>query len=117
MQVLVGDDNLQSSTAILSQLSIAGHRPTRARTEADALRIVQRLLPDLVLLNLAARSFDPFDLIKTFRGAPTLKEKRIVGFCGHLEHARRAKAQEAGCDHIITNAAAMGQLAAVLKTL
>lgn len=116
MQVLVVDDNLLSSTTILSQLHTGGHRPALAGTEADALRTLRDTSFDFVLINLAAHRFDPVSLISTFRKTPELKTCRIVGFCGHLEHARRKAAQEAGCDHVMTNAVALRQLTTALET-
>lgn len=116
MRVLVVDDNLLSSTAVLDQLRRAGHSSVVADALSKALAVAQEHPLDLLLVNLAAHTFDPSSLIRTIRGEPSIRHCRIVGFCGHLEHARRAAALEAGCDQVITNAVALRQLAAVLAT-
>ncbi len=117
MHILVVDDNLLSSTTVLDQLQRAGHSPVVAAQLPEALFAAQQQPPDLILINLAATAFDPPNLIKAIRTDPGLRNCRVVGFCGHLEHARRASALEAGCDQVITNAVALRQLAVVLATI
>ncbi len=117
MRILVVDDNLLSSTAVLEQLRRAGHTPVVSPTLSETLRIAHDPAPDLILVNLAARAVDPPILIRTLRDMPGLRTTRIVGFCGHLEHNLRTSALTAGCDHVITNAVAFGQLGTFLGTL
>jgi len=117
MRVLVADDNLLSSTAVLDQLRRSGHSLAVVGTLREALGVAKREPPDLLLINLSVTAFDPPTLIKTFRSDPSIRNCRIVGFCGHLDHGRRTSALEAGCDQVITNAVALRQLATVLAGL
>ncbi len=117
MTVLVLDDNLLSRTTILNQLRVTGHAPELASNVSEALAVATQHHPDFVLINLAATTFDPLGLIRAFREDPHLRPCRLVGFCGHLEHARQTSAREAGCHYIITNAQALRQLAATLAML
>ncbi len=117
MTVLVLDDNLLSRTAILNQLRRSGHAPELASNIPEALAAATQHHPHFVLINLAATTFDPLVLIQAFRKDPHLSPCPLVGFCGHLEHARQTSAREAGCHYIITNAQALRQLAATLAML
>lgn len=116
MLVLIFDDNLLSSASLVTQLRSGGHEVITAGTVQEARRVVPRR-PDAIVVNLVARAFDPPALIQQLRNDPAMHGARIIGFCGHLEHLRRAKALEAGCHHIISNAQAYKQLSATLEQL
>ncbi len=117
MVVLVLDDNLLSSTTVLNQLRLSGHEPVVAKSLSEALTAAAQRRPQFLLVNLGAATFDPLAFIRAVRADSRLQTCSLVGFCGHLEHARHAQAREAGCHHIITNAQALQHLAATLATL
>lgn len=116
MLVIVFDDNLLSSAAILNQLQSAGHEAVSAGTVADARRAVPRR-PDALLINLMARSFDPPALIRVLRSEPAMRGAQMIGFCGHRDELLKTKGREAGCRHIISNAQAHKQLVYTLEQL
>lgn len=116
MLVLIFDDNLLSSASLLNQLQSAGHDGIVAGTTQEARRSVPRR-PDVTLVNLMARSFEPPALIRQLRTEPVVRGITVVGFCGHLDQARRTKALEAGCHHVISNAQAHKQLVPTLEQL
>lgn len=116
MLVLIFDDNLLSSASLLNQLQFAGHEGIIAGTVQEARRAVPRR-PDVILMNLVARSFDPPVLIRQLRSEAAMHGAPIVGFCGHQDALRKKNAVEAGCHRVISNAQAHKQLAATLEQL
>lgn len=114
MLVVVFDDNLLSSASILNQLQSSGHEVVSASTALEARRAVPRR-PDVLLVNLTARSFDPPALISQLLREPAMQGTQVVGFCGHLDELRKKQALEAGCHHVISNAQAYKQLVATLQ--
>jgi CheY-like chemotaxis protein len=114
--VVVFDDNLLSSASILNQLQSAGHEAIPAGTILEARQGVPRR-PDAILINLAARSFEPPALIRQLLNEPAMHGAQVIGFCGHLDEPRKTKAREAGCHHVISNAQAHKQLVVTLKQL
>lgn len=114
--MLIVDDNLLTSSALVEQLRRAGHETIVAGTASQALQPTRRP-PDVVLVNLTARAFHPPALVQEFRARSALRDSQIIGFCGHLETALRAAALEAGCDQVITNAQALRQLNHTLAQL
>lgn len=116
MLVLIFDDNLLTSASVLDQLRRSGHEAVIVGTIQEARQAVPRR-PDVVLINLMARAFDPPALIRQLRAEPAFTSGRVVGYCGHLEHTRRARALDAGCHHVISNAQALRQLNETLAKL
>ncbi len=116
MFVLIFDDNLLSSASLLNQVQAGGHEAIIAGTVQEARHAVPRR-PDIILMNLVARSFDPPEVIRQLRSEAAMHGAPIVGFCGHEDALRKKNAIDAGCHHVISNAQAHKQLVGTLEQL
>lgn len=116
MHVLIVDDNLLSCTRLLHQVRQAGWSASGCGA-GQALEGARRRRPDVIVVNLAARSPDPLALIRSVRAEPDLAAIRLLGFCSHTDTARRRAAAEAGCDRVATNASVARDLPALLADL
>jgi len=94
MKVIVADNNLIWSRRLEKTIRSSGH-------EVEILRSKMEQIPDgdLAIVNLAERSFSPFEMIRTLRkaGIP------VIAFAGHKETDLWEKAKEAGADRICSN--------------
>jgi CheY-like chemotaxis protein len=116
MHVLVVDDNLLSCTRLLHQVRHAGWSSSGCGA-GQALAGARRHRPDVIVVNLAARSHDPIELVRALKTEPDLAGIPVLGFCGHTDTSRRRAATDAGCDRVATNASVAQHLPALLADL
>ena len=69
--------------------------------------------PDLVIVNLAARRFDPLDAVRAAKAAG----RKTLAFAGHVEAEKHAAARDAGADLVAANSSIALHLPALLKQL
>lgn len=70
--VLVVEDDEEIASLLEKYLVRAGYRTTKASTGLTALTHVQRLQPDLILLDIGLPDIDGFDLLTKVRGNSTV---------------------------------------------
>ena len=70
--VLVVEDDEEIASLLEKYLARAGYRTTKASTGLAALAHVQRLQPDLILLDIGLPDIDGFDLLTKVRGSSTV---------------------------------------------
>ncbi|MCF6369663.1 response regulator transcription factor [Rhizobium halophilum] len=70
--VLVVEDDEEIAALLEKYLARAGYRTTKASTGLTALTHVQRLQPDLILLDIGLPDIDGFDLLTKVRGNSTV---------------------------------------------
>jgi two-component system response regulator AdeR len=70
--VLVVEDDEEIASLLEKYLVRAGYRTTKASTGLTALAHVQRLQPDLILLDIGLPDIDGFDLLTKVRGNSTV---------------------------------------------
>ncbi len=116
MHILILDDNLMTASAVQSQLWTHGHTGTIVASPAHAREVLRMEAPRLTIINLAAKSFDGTDAVRAVRADAAHGHVRLIGFCGHTDQDRRARAYEAGADLVITNSQALKQLNDVITS-
>ena len=112
--VLLSDDLMFPSRA-REALRDSGAMLVVVSTEADAVRAAGAEIPPLVVLvNCAARRYDPFAAIRAIKDAsPTV---RVVAFAGHVETKNHADARASGADATIANSSVALHLPRLLET-
>ena len=70
--VLVVEDDAEIASLLEKYLARAGYRTTKASTGLTALAHVQRLQPDLILLDIGLPGMDGFDLLTKVRAKSTV---------------------------------------------
>ena len=105
MKVLLLEDNLIWSVRTRKGLESLGH-------EVAVMARLKHDLPaaDLAIVNLGARSFDPFEAIEGLRARGT----RVLGHVGHKEKDLWRQGEDAGCDQVVSNGSLANRLKAVL---
>jgi CheY-like chemotaxis protein len=116
MHVLLVDDNLLSCTRLLHQVREAGWSSAECGA-GQALAGARHRRPDVIIVNLVARSHDPVDLIHALKTEPDLAGIPVLGFCGHTDTSRRRAAIDAGCDRVVTNSSVTQHLPTLLSDL
>jgi DNA-binding response OmpR family regulator len=114
--IVVAGDDLLFSERIASASKALGYRPVVVRT-ADAFRAALARGPAAAILDLGSRRFDALAAIRRAKADPASRGVPLLGFCGHLDAARRTAAREAGCNLVTTNGAISAGLEALLTSL
>ena len=85
-----------------SSLKIAGHEPRAYRVDTPVAEQIEAGRPALGLVDLAAASDNPTQVIVAMRKAGL----NVIGFCGHVDEAAQAAGVAAG----VSLVASRGQL-------
>lgn len=111
--VLVVDDEPAIVRILKSTLKAAGYRVETADTGSEAVRLVARQAPNLVLLDLGLPDLDGKDVIEALRA---WTQAPIVVLSARHDEAERIAALDLGADDYVTKPFHMGELQARIRT-
>ncbi len=112
-RVLIVDDEPAILRILKSTLKAAGHQVETAETGSEAVRLVARQSPDLILLDLGLPDLDGKDVLQSIR-AWTLVP--IVVLSARHDETERIAALDLGADDYVTKPFHMGELQARIRT-
>ncbi len=114
-RVVIADDNLHQSRRMAAELA-SEHRPV-VEAEAERALLAVRARSDLLVVNLAAESFDGLRLIARTRADESTRGLPILAVFEPTERARAVKALEIGASDLIARPVDAEELAARVRTL
>ena len=100
--VLIVDDYEDTRVLSVEILGRAGLRVAEAATGTAALEKATELLPEVILMDLALPEIDGWEVIRRLKQDPRTRECRILAHTAHAVEALLRRAEEAGCDAILT---------------
>ena len=77
-QILLVDDNPTNLQVLYQTLAGSGYRLLAARSGKDAIAIAQRVVPDLILLDVMMPGMDGFETCVQLKADPRTRESAIV---------------------------------------
>ncbi len=101
-EILIVDDNEDNRNVLQRLLEHAGHRGFTAKNGADALAMARERQPDLVLMDLAMPEMDGWAATATFKSDPQLASIPIIVVTGHVTSDEIHRAQEVGCQDVVS---------------
>lgn len=96
--LLVVDDNPENLKLILMILASSGYELVTASDAIQALRAVERRIPDLILLDLQLPGMDGLELTRRLKAKPETRDIPIVAVTAYAMKGDEAKAINAGCN-------------------
>lgn len=114
-RILVVDDNVDAAEALRMLLEHRGHVVETAYDGPAALQKMERLGPEIVLLDLGLPDMDGFEVARRIRAAPEASALRIVAVTGWGQEKDREKTKEAGFDGHLTKPIGTEDLQSVLS--
>jgi len=78
MKILIVDDDVELTKAVVSTISSAGHDVHFTNDPKDGLKLIREQNYDMVLLDLSMPEFSGMDIIKELAKDGKIKEKKIV---------------------------------------
>jgi len=103
--VLVVDDDLKARAPLCSAFENAGYRAFTAGDATSALRLVQRELCDLIVMNLALPGVDGLALCKILRAQPSTSKVPLIALSDNEAESQKLEAFAAGADDYIARSA------------
>jgi signal transduction histidine kinase len=115
--VLVVDDNhdVAESTAVL--LRLVGCEVHLAHDGEEALRLVPRVRPDAVLLDIGLPRMNGYEVAERIRSDPENRDILIVAVSGYGQQEHRLRSKQAGFDQHVVKPIEPSVLSGLLATL
>jgi CheY-like chemotaxis protein len=100
-RVLIVDDDIDNARALSYLFDVWGCRAEYAINGIVALSIAQRLVPDIVILDLKLPDTHGAQVTRQLRADPGLRKARIVAITGSSKPEDRERALAAGCNEVL----------------
>ena len=101
-QILVVDDDRNLRKIIQTNLELAGYEVTAVPNGADALRAMETMQPDLVVLDVMMPAMDGYEVARRIRARPSITHVPIIMLTAKGEIDDKLAGFEAGVDDYIT---------------
>lgn len=96
--LLVVDDNPENLKLILMILAFSGYELVTASDAPQAIKAIERRIPDLILLDLQLPGMDGLELTRRLKARPETRSIPIVAVTAYAMKGDEAKARHAGCN-------------------
>lgn len=101
MRILVADDDPRQVAVLLAHLAPLSHVILAASGGAEALKLIENVAVDLVLIDLRMPGVDGIDVLHHIRARPELARMPVVLITSQHEREARLAAMEAGADDFV----------------
>ena len=100
--ILIVEDNPMNMELAHDLLEARGYRVSQATTAQEALDILRRVTPDLVLMDVQLPGMDGLTATRIVRNDPALSNLIIIALTAHAMKGDEQKVLEAGCNGYIS---------------
>jgi CheY-like chemotaxis protein len=94
----VVEDNLMAASSLEMFLTRAGHTVAVAHSGDEGLEEAKRFLPEVVLCDIGLPGMDGYEVARTLRNEPRLRNAQLIAVTGYAQRKDRERAQAAGFD-------------------
>jgi len=115
--ILIVDDYPDAVDIWAFYLRSMGYRVSTASDGAAAIEQAERLLPDLIVLDLELPYVSGFDVAKHLRANPDTQFIPLIAATGYSHSEQLDRARDAGFDHIVIKPADPDVLVAEIERL
>jgi signal transduction histidine kinase len=107
--ILVVEDNAVNRKLARNVLRSRGYRVLEATTGEEALKMLRRQRPDLVLMDLQLPGMDGLEVTRQIKRDPAISDLPVVALTAHVQEADERRALDAGCVGYITKPIRLAQ--------
>ncbi len=115
--VLVIEDNEINQELIKRRLEKRGFKVDIASDGESGLKLVQEIMPDLILLDISLPRMDGLEVVKTLKANPQLSRIPVIALTAHAMEGDRQKALQAGFDEYESKPVKIDQLLTKMEKL
>lgn len=101
-KILIVDDNPLNLKLMSELLMYEGLDTLQACQAEEAMRLIEREKPQLILMDIALPGMDGISLTKILKTKPETRDITIVAVSAFAMNSDKERAAEAGCDGFIT---------------
>src|SRR5690606_19074513 len=113
--VLVVDDFADGRTLTMEVLRLHGLRVAEAATGRVGIEKTRELSPAAVLVDLSLPEIDGWEVIRVLRADPKTRDAVIVAYTAHAVPELLERAEDAGCDAVLTKPCRSEELVRTLE--
>ncbi len=115
--VLAAVEDMFFLAKIEAAAKVVGVDLVEARSAEKVNEHLDLVNPDLIILDLNAKAWDPLEVIRRIRGEPKFKGTPVVAFLSHVQVELERAARAAGCENVIPRSAFSRDLPQILRTI
>ncbi|MEO6367809.1 MAG: response regulator, partial [Steroidobacteraceae bacterium] len=101
-RILVADDNQDNAQTSAMLLRLSGHEVHVAHNGADALTVVERVRPDVAIVDIGMPDMTGYDVAERIRQQPWGRSIKLIALTGWGQESDKRRAQDAGFNHHLT---------------
>ena len=116
IRILVVDDDVDNADTLTKLLKLKGYDVHECVHGPDCLEAVERLLPEVILLDLGMAGMSGFDIAEELRENPDLRPRLLIAVTGHGQPADFEHTKNAGFDHHLLKPLDWRKLDAILQS-
>jgi len=115
--VLVVEDHDDTREMLQLLLGVFGCRVIAAHDGEEALGLAEKMIPDLILMDMRMPRLDGLSVTRMIRSHPTLNEVPIIAVTGMVSPQFQREALSAGCNDCLYKPIDFDRLEEIVKTL
>lgn len=117
LTILVADDDLGTRLAIGDYLEATGYSVLRAENGQEALTMVEKLQPHLIVTDVTMPRMDGYEFVRQVRQQPAFRLLPVVFLTARTETHERIRGYQLGCDVYLPKPFELQELGAVVRHL
>lgn len=115
--ILIVDDYPDALDVWTLYLRSLGYRVSTANDGTTAVAEAERLLPDLIVLDLELPGISGFEAARRLRRNPATQDIPLIAATGYSHQCQLSMAREAGCDEVVVKPVDPDSLVAEIERL
>lgn len=117
LTILVADDDLGTRLSIGDYLEAAGYLVVSAENGQDALSLVEKYHPHLIVTDITMPQMDGYEFVRQVRQNPALRLLPVVFLTARTDMYDRIRGYQLGCDVYLPKPFELQELGAVVRNL
>ncbi|MEM1172521.1 MAG: DNA-binding response regulator [Cyanobacteria bacterium P01_H01_bin.35] len=117
LTILVVDDDLGTRLCVSDYLEVSGYLVVKAENGQQALDLVEKSQPHLIITDIAMPEMDGYELVKRVRARPNFRLLPVIFLTAHTSTQDRVKGYQLGCDIYLPKPFELVELGAVVRSL
>lgn len=117
LTILVVDDDLGTRLCVGDYLEISGYSVIKAENGQQALDLLEKSQPHLIITDIAMPEMDGYDLVRQVRSRPIFRLLPVIFLTAHTSTEERVKGYNLGCDIYLPKPFELPELGAVVRSL
>lgn len=117
LTILVVDDDLGTRLCVGDYLEISGYSVIKAENGQQALDLLEKSWPHLMITDITMPEMDGYDLVRQVRSRPIFRLLPVIFLTAHTSTEERVKGYNLGCDIYLPKPFELPELGAIVRSL